>query len=244
MSNVLNPGLFLLKNSYNEKSLKKGRLITKFMTLITVFQGKNCALLASDLQLRFAEESQVTSPPSRQNYRTFISEKFRELPNGDYLGINGRLSSQEYSCIVSKSFQELKTTLLARDPLIRNDQELMILYASISDARVYAARSTHPLLAAQRGQPFAACDRIEYASSLMEITARLREGKKWDKEFLRELSAQYERYFLNAEKSTDCFGGYVSYLVSPGKIRRITKNPGKLKDCLEARMGLNGSVFY
>lgn len=214
------------------------------MTLIAVFQGKNCALLASDLQLRFAKEDQFTSSPSRSSYHTFISEKFRALPNGDYFGFNGRLNSQEYAHIVSKSFQELRTAPLARDPTIRTDQELIIFYASISEAQVYAARSTQSLIAAKRGQPFAACDRIEHAYNLMRITAGLQGHQKWNKDALRELSAEYEKYFLAAERNTDYFGGYVSYLISPGKIRRITKNPGKLEGCLEARTELDGRVFY
>lgn len=210
------------------------------MTLIVVFQGKKCALLASDLQVRFAEKNQLILPVSPRTYKTFISEKFRRLPNGDYLAFNGRLNSQEYSVIASKSLDELLSVPLVNDHSIRDDQDLVTFYASISNAQLYAAHFTQPLTAAQRGQPFAGADEIQNAHDLMDITEKFRKGKKFDKEFLRQLSAKYEKYFLDAERTTDSFGGFASYIVSPGKIRILTKNIGKLEGCEEGYLDVGG----
>ncbi|MBI2549333.1 hypothetical protein HYW21_08340 [Candidatus Woesearchaeota archaeon] len=211
------------------------------MTLIAVFQGKKCALLASDLQVRFAEENQLALPVELRTYKTLISEKFRKLPNGDYLAFNGRLNLQEYSVLASKSLDELLSVPLVHEPSIRNDQDLVIFYASIPDAQLYAAHFTQPLTAAQRGQPFAGADEIQHAHNLMDITEKFRRGKKFDKEFLRQLSAKYERYFLDAERNTDSFGGFTSYIVSPRKIRPLTRNLGKLEGCQEAYLDTEGN---
>ena len=78
----------------------------------------------------------------------------------------------------------------------------------------------------------------------MDITEKFRRGKKFDKEFLRQLSVEYERYFLDAEKKTDSFGGFVSYIVSPRKIRQLTRNLGKLQGCQETYLDAEGRFFY
>lgn len=214
------------------------------MTLMAVFQGKKCALLASDTMVRFADESQMNLALSERKYNTFISEKFRMLPNGDYFGFNGNLKTEEYSVIASKSLEELLILPLASDPLIRTNRSLTLFYASVSAAQVYAADFTQPLSAAERGQLFVSGGEATHSQDIADLTGKFRRGKKFDKDFLRELSAQYEKYFLGAEKTTDCFGGYASYIVSPGKIRMLTKRLGKLNGCPEAQMDLDGSFFY
>lgn len=214
------------------------------MTLIVVFQGKKCALLASDLQVRFAEEDQLVLPVSRRTYKTLISEKFRQLRNGDYLAFYGRLNSQEQFVLASKNLDELLARPVVDESAIRKNLDVLIFYASISDAQIYAAHYTQTLTAAQRGQPFAVAEDTQHAHDLTDITKMLRRGRKYDKEFLIELSAKYERYFLDAERNTDSFGGFASYIVSPGKIRRITRNHGKLEGCQEAYIDVEGLAHY
>lgn len=142
--------------------------------------------------------------------------------------------------LVSKSLDELLSVPLVSEPSIRNDQDLVIFYASISNAQLYAAHFSHPLIAAQRGQPFAGADEIQHAHNLMDITEKFRTGKRFDKEFLRQLSAQYEKYFLDAERTTDSFGGFASYIVSPGKIRILKRSIGKLESCEEGYLDVDG----
>ena len=58
------------------------------MTLIAVFQGRKCALIASDLMHRFAESDQLHLSPEKREWITLASDKFRKTAAGDYLCIH------------------------------------------------------------------------------------------------------------------------------------------------------------
>lgn len=214
------------------------------MTLIATFQGKNCALLASDMQVKFIEQDQHLLPVLKRKVRTLVAEKFRKLPNGDYLAYNGSLNSQEIGLLNSKSLLELVSRPLVSDPLFRKDLELIFFYVSTSRAQIYAAHYTQPLIAAQPGQPFIAGDEPEHVNQLIDLTDKFRRNRKYNPNFLRELSRLYERYFLSAEEKTDNFGGFTSAIVSPEGIEVLVRNPGKLQSCPEAKVGLDGIVYF
>ena len=215
------------------------------MTFIATFQGNNCALLASDLQIRFAKQDQLQLPERDRTYETLISEKFRKKENGDYVAFNGSLNSLECMTLSSKSLRELQSKPLADDPLVRTDR-LVVFYVSVEDAQIYAANFTQPLIRAQCGQPFMAEDTGMYASGLLDITQRTlkKDTREYNERFLRMLSADYEEYFLKEEKKTYVFGGFASYIVTPQKVELLTRNVGKLKGNKEALIDSNGMVSY
>ena len=217
------------------------------MTLIAVFQGRKCALIASDLMHRFAESDQLHLSPEKREWITLASDKFRKTAAGDYLAFNGRLNTEESARLYSKSLDELVTVGLKHDEGFRKDYPLTAFYASIHDAQLYAADLyLDPLISFEGGRASASCGTsYRHSQELMGITKRIRSGTRiFDKEFLERLSREYEKYFIEHEKGTDDFGGYVAHIITPRKMRVHSRNLGKLEGCKEARILPNGEAYF
>ena len=215
------------------------------MTLIVTFQGKKCALLASDLLLRFIPQDQLSLPPADRHPIALLAEKFRPVASGDYMAWNGQLNQVEMSALNGKTLEELTSSRLTEDLRFRADSSLTLFYASLAQAQVYAGDLSTPLFPLNRGQPMASCDQMESSQALMEITeSMLRRSRKYNVEFLRDLSTEYQRYVLGHENSTNAFGGYVSYILKPGKIRLHSKVLGKLQGLPEAHVREDGLVSF
>lgn len=217
------------------------------MTFIAVFQGKKCALVASDLMHKFSSSDQLQLPYEKRNIITLVSDKFRRNVVGDYLAFNGRLNTQEYAALCSKSLEELTAVGLKHDEGFRKDYPLTAFYASIHDAQLYAADLYHdPLIPFERGRASASCGTsYQYPQELMDLTRRIRSGTRiFDKDFLERLSAEYEKYFIGHENGTDDFGGYVAHIITPRKMRIHSRNLGKLEGCEEAQFLPNGEVYF
>ena len=207
------------------------------MTLISVFQGKRCALLVSDLQVQFVAPGK---PP-----QLLIVTKFRRLPNGDYLAYNGRLNSDEYSVLMQKPLETLIAEPLAADPRFRTDQPMAMFYAQRSTAQLYAGDLHTPLFPLLRGQPMCSADEGVHSQRLVALTSRfLQSHQNYHRDALRELSEEYRAYYLGAEAMTTSFGGFESYLLYPGKFKRIDRAVSKLRGNLEAHVDTAGAIHF
>ena len=121
-------------------------------------------------------------------------------------------------------------------------------YVSVRDAQLYVGEPREILQKAQVGKPYAAGHQT-FGNGLMDVTlGNLKVARKFDKKFLRDLSDSYESYMLRNETSAEPdifdFGGYESFLVSPGEIRLYKRTPGKLSGCKEAVVGNDGLIYF
>ena len=215
------------------------------MTLIAVFQVKNCALVASDLMLTYIPQDQITLPVAQQKRETFISQKFRRIANGDYLAFSGRINTDEYASIHRKSLEELLRSSLIADGTVRSDTLSQIYYSSIRNAQLYVGETDEQLRIVEEGQPYASCADREHAEAVVELAGEMRsKAKKFNVFFLRQLSEAYLKYVKRVEREASTFAGYISHIVTPGKMEVCHKHIGqKLYQCKEARLSTEGLSF-
>lgn len=214
-----------------------------FMTLLYAFQGKKRALVASDLWIKFIPKEQLEIPKKEQKPVNLICEKFRRNFQGDRIGYAGALNSYENGVLENSELVDLVSTPLSTIPGFRQNRA-SIIYISVRDAQIYSGCTENPFVPTPRFSGTFAGTEIEHAYKLQEIANRLRSySRNLDKDFLRELSKEVEAYFMRAEKGNETFGGFVSYLVTPGKFIQFGKNLGKLRGFKEAEIR-NGVAYY
>lgn len=213
------------------------------VTLLIAFQGRNCALLASDLLVDFVTREQLALPPDQRAYLKVLCQKVRPTCNGDYMAYSGTLNSDENRHVYGKSLADLLARPPWEDPDVRPNVFASLFYASFRDAQLYVGTPTVPFGSVTREHPFwctpvadssVSSDLSGVTGSLMNATVRR------DRGFLRELSYAWGEEVLRAEGAAESFGGYASYLFLPGKVTRLTRRPGILKGCPEGWVNKEG----
>ncbi len=204
------------------------------MTVLGAFQGDGCALIASDLKFTFLEEG---NPP-----RVLVMPKFHRLPNGDYLGFNGRLNREEYAYLGSVGLEGLVSGVLMHNSVIRRVELLTVVYCS--GTRLYAGTSEQQFLALFPGQPVFALENEADAGPILGATAALLPRAAYGRNFLKELSKVWEREFLRLESAVQYAAGYTSQLVTPEGARDLACQPGSLRGYPRARLELDGTVVF
>ena len=213
------------------------------MTLLIAFQGKNCALMASDLLVEHVSREHLALPPNQRTYVKVLCEKVRTTRHGDYMAYSGSLNSDENRHVYGKSLADL----LARPPWddadVRSNVLASLFFASFREAQLFVGTPTVPFGPVTREQPFW-CTPVadsSISSDLSGVTGGLMNATvRRDRGFLRELSHAWGEEVLRAEGAAESFAGYASYLFSPGKVRRLTRRPGILKGCPEGRVNNEG----
>ena len=214
------------------------------MTLLAGFQGKNCALVASDLMVGHYAPDQLHLPLDQRVATYFISEKFRQLPNGDYLAFNGALNFQEERYLYRQTLSQMRSVPLESDQNIRQNHHPELIYVSIGDNQLYYRQLRERIKSFYRGQPiFFMHDQIR-GKELLEMTTSLMERRngKYDVMFLEELSRLWENFILSIEQHDNSFGGYSSHIFSQRRIRALSIKIGKLEGIPELRVSDEGLV--
>ena len=174
----------------------------------------------------------------------FISEKFRQIPNGDYLAFNGILNFQEEEYLYRRTLGQLRLAPLELDQNIRQNHHPELAYISIGNDQLYYRQLQERIKPFYRGQAvFFMHDQIR-GKELLEMTVSLMERRngKYNVIFLEELSRLWESFILSIEPYDRSFGGYSSHLISQRRIRTLSRKLGKLEGLPELRISDEGLV--
>jgi len=200
------------------------------MTLLTVIQGKNCALLTSDLLMGSCTPEEMRLPRQLRTYHfSRVPTKWRQNIFGDYIGWHGALTPQEDMALYQTSLKKLEREGIQTVQTRADAMSTVIFYAKANNAQLYQGYSDGNISPLHFGQSSYAGIPPEFSEAFVGRVARaLRANPKYNAQAFREVSKVIEGLYFEYEQCCENFGGFTSHLLFPNRLETIAFNLGKV----------------